>query len=74
MTPDQARALVQGWDETGRQVEQQRWRELATLSAERALSASAALITAALSVPLPDSRRVSSGLVEQQRIFHRKRP
>lgn len=74
MTPDQARALVQGWDETGRQVEQQRWRELATLTDERALIASTALITAALQVPLPASRRLSSGLVEQQRIFHRKRP
>jgi len=74
MTPDQAQQLVRGWDETGRQLEQQRWHELSMLSDDRALIAAAALISAALSVPLPASRRVSSGLVEQQRIFHRKRP
>ena len=74
MTSDQARQLVRGWDETGRQLDQQRWHELSTLSDDRALLAATALIAAALEVPLPASRRVSSGLVEQQRIFHKKRP
>ena len=74
MTPDQARLYVRRWDETGRLLDQQRWRELSTLSPERALAAAGALIDAALRVPLPAARRASSGLVDQQRLFHRKRP
>jgi hypothetical protein len=57
--------------ESGRLVDEIKWRELATLDPVRALQASDALITAALSVPLPHARRVYSGLVEQQAIFQR---
>ncbi len=74
MTPDQARLYICRWDETGRLLDQQRWHELSTLSAERALAAASALIDAALRVPLPAARLASSGLVDQQRVFHRKRP
>ena len=73
MTTEQARRYVQQWTETGRLLEQQRWHELSSLSPVRALEAADALIEAALGVPLPESRRRSSGLVDQQRIFQRKR-
>ncbi len=73
MTGDEARLYVRRWDEAGRLLEQQRWHELSTLSPERALAATSALIEAALLVPMPATRRVSSGLVEQQRLFHRTR-
>ena len=73
MTRDAARAYVRQWADTGRLLEQQRWRELSSLTQERALEASDALIAAALGVPLPLSRRTWSGLVEQQALFQRKR-
>ena len=72
MTSDTARAYVRQWVETGRLLEQIRWRELATLDDARAMDATNALIDAALLVPLPDARRASSGLVEQQALLHRK--
>ena len=73
MTRDEQRAYVRQWSETGRLLEALRWRELATLSPERALAATDALIDAALLVPLPPERRRWSGLIDQQRRFHRKR-
>jgi hypothetical protein len=72
-TGDQARAYVKGWAETGRLLEEQRWAELSRLSEEEALAASDALIRAALTVPLPESRRTWSGLVELQAYLHRRR-
>jgi hypothetical protein len=69
---DRARAYVQGWAETGRLLEEQRWRELSALSEAEAIAASDALIRAALQVPLPESRHSWSGLVEQQDRFHRR--
>jgi hypothetical protein len=74
MTPEHERAYVQQWVETGRLLEEQRWQELRSLSPERALAASDALIDMAVTVPLPEARRIWSGLVEQQTIFHRSRP
>ena len=59
MTPDQSRLYVRRWDETGRLLDEQRWRELSTLSPERALAATSAPIDAALRVPLPAARRAS---------------
>lgn len=72
MTPDMARAYVRQWIETGRLLEDIRWRELARLDPRQAIAASDALIDAALRVPLPLSRRHWSGLVEQQALFHRR--
>ena len=69
---DAARAYVQGWAETGRLLEEQRWAELAALSSSDALAASDMLIDAALQVPLPDHRRKWSGLVTQQDVFRRR--
>jgi hypothetical protein len=70
MTRESARAYVQRWIETGRLLEDLRWRELARLDAARALAATDALIEAALRVPLPAARRQGSGLVEQQALLH----
>ena len=71
MTRDAERAYVRPWVETGRLLEKLRWRELAALTAARGLEATDALIDAALLTPLPQSRRESSGLVEQQALLHR---
>jgi hypothetical protein len=57
--------------DTGRLIEELRWRDLAALDDERACEAADALIEAALRVPLPAARRSGSGLVQQQAIFHR---
>jgi hypothetical protein len=73
MTGDAARTYVKRWAETGRLLERQRWDELAALDPRQALEATDALIRAALLVPLPEERRLNSGLVEQQRTFHRNR-
>ena len=73
MTPDAARAYVKRWSETGRLLERRRWDELAGLGPREALEATDALIRAALLVPLSEERRRYSGLVEQQRMFHRQR-
>jgi hypothetical protein len=55
-------------------LEDLRWRELAALSDEAARAVSDALIDLALQVPLPAERRSTSGLVEQQALFHRRKP
>lgn len=73
ITREAARAYVRQWAETGKLLEEQRWRELSSLTVTRALAASDALIDAALQVPLPPSRRTWSGLVEQQDRLHRRR-
>jgi hypothetical protein len=74
MTGDAARAYVKGWAETARLLEAIRWQELAALDEATAHAASDALIRAALDVPLPEARRTHSGLVDLQRLLHRRRP
>jgi hypothetical protein len=71
MTRDAERAYVKRWAETGRLLEEIRWRELRTLDDARALNASSDLINAALLVPMPQHRRQWSGLIDQQDLFHR---
>ena len=73
MTGDAERAYVKRWVETGRLLEEIRWRELRALDDTRALKASSDLIHAALQVPLPQRRRLWSGLIDQQDLFHRPR-
>ena len=73
MTSDAARAYVKRWAQTGRLLDELRWRELAALDDVRALQASDALIESARLVPMPARRRGWSGLVEQQAIFHKGR-
>ena len=70
MTRDAERAYVKGWAETGRLLDEIRWRELRALDAARALKASSDLINSALQVPLSDRRRQWSGLIDQQDLFH----
>lgn len=72
MTREAERAYVKRWVETGPLLESIRWRELRMLDDARALEATDYLIEAALRVPLPLSRQKSSGLVEQQALFHRR--
>lgn len=62
------------WAETGRLLDEQRWRELAALSDDTASRAADSLIRAALLVPLPEIRRRWSGLVALQDALHRRRP
>jgi len=66
MTRDAERAYVRRWVETGRLLEDLRWRELQALDEGAALRATDRLIEAALLVPMPLERRQSSGLVEWQ--------
>jgi hypothetical protein len=70
MTRDAERAYVKRWAETGRLLEEIRWRELRALDDAVALKASSDLIDAALRVPLPQRRRLWSGLIDQQDLFH----
>jgi hypothetical protein len=74
MASETARAYVKRWAETGRLLEELRWRELAALDDRQALASADALIEAALLVPLPIARRDWSGLVDQQALFHRPKP
>jgi len=74
MPADPARAYVKGWAETGRLLEELRWRELAALDAREALASADTLIEAAMLVPLPLERRRWSGLADQQALFHRSKP
>jgi hypothetical protein len=71
MTRETAQHLVKQMADTGRLLEDLRWRELAALDDDRARQAADALIEAALCVPLPPARRSGSGLVQQQAIFRR---
>ena len=70
MTRDAERAYVKRWVETGRLLEEIRWRELRALDDVRALKASSDLINAALLVPLSQRKRQWSGLIDQQDLFH----
>jgi hypothetical protein len=66
MTREAERAYVRRWVETGRLLEDLRWRELQALDDTAALRATDRLIEAALLVPMPPGRRQWSGLIEWQ--------
>jgi hypothetical protein len=74
MTRENERAYVRRWVETGRLLEDLRWRELRALDPAAGLRASDHLIDAALRVPLPATRVQWSGLVELQDALHARRP
>jgi len=74
MTLEQQRAYVKAWEETGRMLEEIRWREVAALDSHIAWRDSEELMEMALAVPLPAARWNSSGLVAQQALFHRRTP
>ena len=71
LASDVARAYVKRWTESGRVLEQLRWRELADLDDVRALRATEALLDYGATLPLTRERLEWSGLVEQQRLFRR---
>jgi hypothetical protein len=71
MTSAEQRAYVRRWVETGRMLDELRWRELRALDDATALAATDGLIEMALRVPVPRDRWTSSGLVEQQALFQR---
>ena len=73
MTDEAARAYVRQVVAAGRALEEQRWHELSALTPDRAREAFDWLVEAALTTQLPARRRSWSGLVEQQRLFHRMR-
>ncbi len=68
------RRWVLQWIETGKLLDEIHRRELREMTEEQARAASEALLEIGASHPLPEHRRVSSGLVEQQALFHRRRP
>ena len=70
MTRDTEQAYARNWLETGRLLDEIRWRELRDLDPAVALRASDDLIELALRVPLPADRRTSSGLVALQDVLH----
>ena len=65
-------AWMMQWRRAAVALEEQRKRELQTLTDQDALAASDALLSLALAVPLDPRRRTSSGLVRQQALFHRR--
>ena len=70
MTRDADRAYVRQWVDTGRILDEVRWRELRDLDAAVALKATDDLIDLALRIPLPPDRRTWSGLVHLQDRLH----
>ncbi len=66
-------AWMRQWCEAAQALAEDRRARLAALSEERALAASDAVLSIAGSLPATVSRRTSSGLVEQQALFHRRR-
>ncbi len=68
---EQRRWIAQ-WQAARGALRAQRAAELAALSDDEALAAADALLTVAAIVDLATASRVSSGLVQQQALFHRK--
>jgi hypothetical protein len=64
------RAWLEQWRGAAAALEAQRRAELRSMSAEEALAAAEAVLALANPARMGDSRRRSSGLVEQQRLFH----
>jgi hypothetical protein len=71
-TDAEQRRWIAQWRAAGDALRAQRARELAALSDEEALAAAETLLTVADAAGLPPVQRTSSGLVQQQALFHRK--
>lgn len=63
---------MEQWRAAAPALEEQRRRELRSLTAEQALTATETLLALASAAGLSAERRASSGLVEQQRLLHRR--
>jgi hypothetical protein len=59
------------WEAAGPALAEQRARELREMSEEQARGAADALLALGAALPLDPARRIHSGLVEQQTLFHR---
>ncbi|HUE88481.1 MAG TPA: hypothetical protein VMO26_20585 [Vicinamibacterales bacterium] len=70
MTREQQKAYVKNWGETGRWLEEIRWRELASLDDTAALRATKDLLELGLLTPLPPHRHTWSGLIDLQDLLH----
>ena len=72
MTPEAAtqREWLRQWNDAGPALAAHRRTELLHLSDERALAASQTLLSLVTTVSISPRRLHSSGLVEQQAIFH----
>jgi hypothetical protein len=68
------RAWARTWQATGEALEAVRRAELRALTSEKALLATENLLSLGAGMPRSARRRLTSGLVEQQRLFARLRP
>jgi hypothetical protein len=68
----QHRDWMAQWNAARSALRAQRASELRSLSNERALAAADALLSIRTLAPVSDSRRTSSGLVQQQALFRRR--
>jgi hypothetical protein len=71
-TEAEQRRWIAQWQAARAALRAQRANELAAMSDEQALAAADALLTVASSSGLSPAARASSGLVQQQALFHRK--
>jgi hypothetical protein len=73
VTREEQQAWFRQWESAGPKLDRIRALELASLSAEDALRASDALLSLVEPGEVGEDRLKSSGLVEQQRLFHQRR-
>lgn len=66
-------AWLAQWREAGAALAEQRARELAAMTEEEALAAADAVLGLAALAPLAPERRLTSGLIDQQELLHRRR-
>jgi hypothetical protein len=71
---DTEREWVRQWRDAAVSLAEQRQKALRQLTDQQALAASEALLSLVTTVTLSPSRRTSSGLVQQQALFHRRTP
>ena len=68
------KAWARTWRAAGEALDKVRRAELRALTPEKALFATDNLLSLGRGMALPEKRRGTSGLVEQQRLFARLRP
>jgi hypothetical protein len=73
-TDQQQRQWMTQWRKAGEALTEVRARELAALTPADALAAANTLLSLGAGTPLPEHRRSWSGLIELQRLLHRRRP
>jgi hypothetical protein len=69
----QQRQWMAQWRKAGEALTAVRARELAALTPADALAAANTLLSLAAVTPLPERRRTWSGLIDFQRLLHRRR-